>query len=469
MSVLDDYIQTEYVDKQIEKSGDRHFSCVDAEENIIRRMLKSDEVADDVSGALTGKDFSNADYGRIFNAIQDVVRSERHVDAITVEDSLSRLFPKSAKRLRDLTIALTKYKEPTVDDTHDIRDHIAIVKALALRRNAMSVVGELVKDLYNPSKDINATLTAISEAADTSCADNVRWVSIRDVLLKTYDYMEKLQSGEIKSITSGMKRLDSMIGGFYDGEMTVIAARPSVGKSAFGANIALAAAREGHKVCIVSCEMVDIGFGQRIFSHGAWVDGMDIRKGEIDEDSWVRIAQALPELSDLPIDFGFENTYIEDISQSVKRKVRHGEIDMLIVDYLQLMDTRKRFDSEHLRVGYISRMLKKIAKQCNIPVIALAQVNRETDGSMPTLKHLKDSGSIEQDADGVIFLHRPSRPDDKSIAECDGPYWSGYAEKNLVYLCIGVAKQRQGAIGLTHTIFDPALMRYIEIDRANEP
>ena len=469
MSVLDDYIQTEYVEKQIEKSGDRHFSCVDAEENIIRRMLKSDEVADDVSGELTGKDFSNADYGRIFNAIQDVVRSERHVDAITVEDSLSRLFPKSAKRLRDLTIALTKYKEPTVDDTHDIRDHIAIVKALALRRNAMSVVGELVKDLYNPSKDINATLTAIREAVDTSGVDNGSWVSISDVLMKTYDYMERLQAGKIKSITSGLKRLDGIIGGFYGGELTVIGARPSVGKSAFGANIALAAARDGHKVGIVSCEMVEIGFGQRLFSHGAWVDGMDIRKGEIDEESWGRIANSLQELSALPIEFMFDSTYIEDVVQWVTRKARHGEMDMLVVDYLQLMDTRKKFDSDHLRVGYISRMLKKLATQCNIPVIALAQVNRETDGSMPTLKHLKDSGSIEQDCDGVIFLHRPSRPDDKSIAECDRPYWSGYAEKNLVYLCIGVAKQRQGAIGLTHIIFDPALMRYIEIDRANEP
>ena len=395
MSALDDYIQSEYVDKQIEASGDTSFACIDAEENIIRRMLKSDEIADDTASALTGRDFANADYGRLFNAIQDVVRNERHVDTITVEEAASRLFPNSAKRLRDLAVALTKYREPTVDDTHDIRDHIAIVKALSRRRNAMSIIGDLVKDIYDPTKDINTTLTSIRDAVDTSGVDTGTWVSISEVLMRTYDYMERLQAGKIKSITSGLKRLDGIIGGFYGGEMTVIGARPSVGKSAFGANVAIAAARDGHKVSIVSCEMVDIGYGQRLFSYGAWVNGMDIRKGELDVDSWTRIANALPELSALPIDFMFDSTYIEDVVQNVIRKARHGEIDMLVVDYLQLIDTRKKFDSEHLRVGYISRMLKKLATQCNIPVIALAQVNRETDGSMPTLKHLKDSGSIE--------------------------------------------------------------------------
>lgn len=465
MGVLDEFIQTEYVNKQIEKSGETHFACIDAEENIIRRMLKSHDVADDTAGMLTGKDFANMDYGRIFNAIQDVLRHDMRVDAITVEDAIGRLWPKNAAKLRGLVVALTKYREPTVDDTHDIRDHIAIVQALSRRRAAMKAVGDLVNDLYNPAKDINATLTAIREAVDTSGTDSGSWVSMSDVLLRTYDYMERRQRGEIKAIPSGLKCLDRIIGGFYGGELTVIGARPSVGKSAFGANIALAAAEAGHKVGIVSCEMVDIGFGQRILSHGAWVDGMAIRKGEIDDESWGRIANAMGPLGELPIEFMFDSTYIEDVVQWVQRKARHGEMDLLIVDYLQLMDTRKRFDAEHLRVGYISRALKKLATQCNIPVIALAQVNRETDGSMPTLKHLKDSGSIEQDCDGVIFLHRPGNPNDSSIDERDRPHWAGYAENNLVYLCIGVAKQRQGAIGKTSVIFDPAIMRYSEIER----
>ena len=423
MSILDDYIANEYVSKEIEKSGDTHFTCVDAEESIIRRMLRSNDVAGDVCASLTGKDFSNVDYGRLFNAIQDVLRADKNVDAITVEDAAGRLFPKNAKKLRELVVVLTKYREPTVGDTHSIADHVAIVKNLARRRNAMKTIDELTKQLYNPAKDINETLTQIRDAVDNTGIDNGAWVSISDVVLRTYDYMERKQRGEIKAITTGIKSIDRMIGGFYGGELTVIGARPSVGKSAFGANIAIAAAREGHKVGIVSCEMVDIGFGQRLLSHEAWVDGMAIRKGELDDDAWDKIAMAMGGLGELPIEFMFDTTYIEDIVQWVTRKAKRGEMDMLIVDYLQLMDARKRFDSEHLRVGYISRALKKLATQCNIPVIALAQVNRETDGSMPTLKHLKDSGSIEQDCDGVIFLHRPQSDNDVNIDPRDKPYF----------------------------------------------
>lgn len=468
MSVLDEFIQTEYVEKQIEKSGDTHFTCADAEESILRRMLKSHDVADDVAETLSGKDFSNVDYGRLFCAIQDVLRSDRHVDAITVEDAIGRLFPRNAKRLRDLLVVLTKYREPTVDDTHNISEHIEIVKSLARRRNASKQLDELMRQIHNPSKDINETLLAIRETVDSSGVDTGGSVSLRDVLLRTWEYIERRQKGEIKAITSGLKCLDRIIGGFYGGELTVIGARPSVGKSAFGVNIAVAAARDGHHVGIVSCEMVDIGFGQRLFAHSAWVDGMAIRKGELDDDAWGKISDAMVDLGDLPIEFMFDNTYIEDVAQWATRKARHGELDLLVVDYLQLMDTRKRFDSEHLRVGYISRMLKKLATQCNIPVIALAQVNRETDGSMPTLKHLKDSGSIEQDCDGVIFLHRPTNDKDPYINPDDQPYFDGYAERNTVYLCIAVAKQRQGAIGKTNVVFEPAFMRYIEIDRTGE-
>ncbi len=468
MSVLDDYIKNEYVDKQIEKSGDTQFTCEDAEENIIRRMLKSQEVADDVSTSLSAKDFSNMDYGRLFNAIQDVLRNDRRVDMITVEEAAARLFPRRTKLLRELLVVLTKYKEPTVEDTHDIADHVAIVKALARRRNAMKSVGDLVKDMYDPTKDINETLTSIREAVDTSGVDNGSWVSLSDVLIRTFDYLERRQKGEIKAITSGIPSLDRIIGGFYGGELTVIGARPSVGKSAFGANIALAAAKAGHKVGVVSCEMVDIGYGQRILSHGALVDGMAIRKGDLDEEAWSKLADALALYGGAQVEFMFDSPYIEDVVHSVTRKARRGEMDMLIVDYLQLMDVRKRFDSEHLRVGYISRMLKKLATQLNIPVIALAQVSRETDGSMPTLKHLKDSGSIEQDCDGVIFLHRPSSENDPSIDPRDKPYFESYGERGCVYLCVAVAKQRQGAIGKTCIEFNPAYMEYRTIGRMEE-
>ena len=455
MSALDEYIASEYVAKKIEQAGDKHFTCTDAEEYILRRMLKSQDVAEDTVHQLTGKDFSNIDYGRLFVAIRNVLEQDRHVDAITVEDAANRLFPRAAKRLRDLMVMLTKYKEFTVDDSHSIEDHIAIVKALSIRRKVTNTLDELIQRVHDPTKDINETLLTIRETVDSSGVDTGESVSLQEVLLRTFDYMERRQRGEIKAITTGLPSLDRLIGGFYGGEMTVIGARPSVGKSAFAQFISLAAAKSGHKVGFVSCEMMDVGFGQRILANQARVDGMAIRRGELDDDAWRDITTAMSDIAELPIEFKFDSTYIEDVAQWATRKARRGEMDMLVVDYLQLMDTRKRFDSEHLRVGYISRMLKKLATQLNIPVIALAQVNRETDGSMPTLKHLKDSGSIEQDCDGVLFLHRPKDENDACIDANNRPDFEALAQNGYVFLCIGIAKQRQGMIGKVNVAYKP--------------
>ena len=452
MGALDDFIQSEYITQKIEQSGDTHFTCFDAEESILRRMLKSQDVADDVSVSLSGKDFANLDYGRLFCAIQDVIRSDRHIDAITVEDAIGRLFPRNAKKLRDMLAALMRYREPTADDVHNIAEHVEIVKALAMRRNAQKQLDELMRQLANPAKDIHETLLDIRDVVDTSGVDNGGSISLQEVLMRTYEHMEAQSKGEIKAIKTGLPSLDRLIGGFYGGELTVIGARPSVGKSAFLQFVSLSAARAGHKIGFVSCEMVDIGFGQRIFANLGMIDGMAIRRGELSEDDWAKCGDVLAETQDMIIDFKFDSTYIEDIVQWAKRKARRGEMDMLAVDYLQIVDAHKKFESEHLRVGYISRMLKNLSRQLKIPVVVAAQVNRETDGSMPTLRHLKDSGSIEQDADNVMFLHRPKDANDPCVDDRDKPYFDELAEKGYTYMCIGVSKQRQGSIGMVSVL-----------------
>ncbi len=159
---------------------------------------------------------------------------------------------------------------------------------------------------------------------------------------------------------------------------------------------------------------------------------------------------------------------VEDLRRECQKMVDKGELDMLIVDYLQLMHTTKNIKEEHLRVGYISKSLKDMATDFNIPVIALAQVNRDTDGQMPTLKSLKASGDIEQDADGVIFLHRPSSANDPYVDPRDKEYFASYENSDLTYICIGVAKQRQGAVGKACVLFDSPHMRYYPIDRGTE-
>lgn len=162
----------------------------------------------------------------------------------------------------------------------------------------------------------------------------------------------------------------------------------------------------GVKVCYVTLEMVDVQFGQRLLANGAWVDGMKFRTAGLSDEDWASIAQAMGQMSGLPISFA-RIRYIEDLSAEIRRKVDMGECGMLVVDYLQLMDCKEKISSnrDDLRVAKISRGLKALSTDCNIPVVALAQVKRSATGC-PTLSDLRDSGAIEQDADGVIFMHR---------------------------------------------------------------
>lgn len=211
--------------------------------------------------------------------------------------------------------------------------------------------------------------------------------------------------------------------------------------------------------------MNDVGMGQRLFSNGAFVDGMKLRKADVDDDSWLRLADAMAEMDGTPIKFLFDCTACEDIIKSARKLVRRGEINMLVVDYLQYMDCHRRFKEERHRIGFIVRSFKRLAKRANIPILMLSQLTREAEGQMPTKSMLRESGDIEQDADGIIFIHRPETPDDKSVDPRDRNCMLELRDKGLTYLTIGVAKQRNGAIGQCNIIFDGAYMRYAEIAR----
>jgi len=167
----------------------------------------------------------------------------------------------------------------------------------------------------------------------------------------------------------------------------------------------------------------------------------------------------------LPFQFLFDSNYCEDIIKTARKLARKGELELLIVDYLQFMDCHRKFKEERFRVGFMVRSFKKLAKRANIPVLLLSQLTREGEGQMPTMKMLRESGDIEQDADGIIFLHKPESPNDKSVDPRDKDLIEAMAQRGMRYIIIGVAKQRNGAIGQVPVIFDGAYMRYAEIAR----
>lgn len=456
----------DYIQQVISEASAAGFSSKTAEKSIICRFLTKSTEVELYARELKQGDFYFSDYGSIFRAMQNVLAKGMHVDLVTVDSTLHEMYPDAYDLLQT---AMMNCLDVQLAANRNIEDYIRIVKDLSVRRQSIKSVENLVIALKDPTRDVSEVLDQMrTENAEIQTGRH-KWQTMADILLATYDYLEKRQRGEIKSISTGIANIDRVFGGFFAGELTVVGARPSVGKSAFGANIALAAAQQGYKVGIISREMTDIQYGQRMIAHDAWIDGMKIRAGDIDTEAWSRIANSMAVLGSLPIEFMFSVATVEDLRMEVQRKVEHGELDMIVVDYLGLMQTRRKFREENLRIGHICKLLKAIAVDCNIPVVALAQVNRDSDGQMPTLKNLKASGDIEQDADNVIFLHRPQFANDKNVDPRDRELFTQYEAGGLAYLCIGIAKQRQGAIGRACVLFDPAHMRYIEIERDTTP
>ena len=463
-----------YVEGQLRQAAEsKRFASVPAEENVLLLMLiRAARVQDEVMGSLEPADFTDLDCRRIFEAMARVAGDGGRVDPVSVDNAFSQMYPDAANTLRQKLVSLM---EPTTYRTgkyEAIGDHIRILKELTKRRNAILAVEELSKGLRDPAADVGEVLERLRDMTDgLESTGKLQWVPLDEVNLDTFEYLDARQKGDIKALPTGIKAVDGIIGGLFGGEMTVVAARPSVGKTAFGLNIAMNAAKDGFKVGFVSCEMGRIGLGQRTMSRGAWVSGDKLRKAQIEAEDWEALANAMATMDGLPFRFIFndprspEPITVEGVFDAVTDAVKHEGMDLLVVDYIGIMGTRREFKEDRLKISYISRELKRLAMAANIPVVALCQVNRMAQGRMPTMAELRDSGAVEQDADGIIFLHRPESHEDKSINPKDVAGFYAMQEAGGVYISISVAKQRNGSTGTVNVMFDPNVMRYNEIMR----
>lgn len=443
------------------------FYSLEAEQSILGCIINRADTYDTYVMELSEDDFYVREHKAIHRALRKAKAEQLAIDLVTVGDILEQLFPNAVAKVTSAMIDCAQRVQYT-----NVDSYLRTVKELSVRRKAITLIAEIQKELQDPSKTINGIMDRLRTEAGDMLVSKHSWMTMTDVLLKTFSYIEQRVKGEVKSITTGIPNVDAIIGGFFGGELTIIGARPAVGKSVFGMNVALEAAARGFKVGICSREMTDIQYGQRILSYESRIDGMKIRKAQIEAEDWMPITKALSSASRLPIEFLFTVRTVEDLRAETQRKVNQGQLDMLIVDYLQLLAADQRFKEDRLRVGYISRALKDIALDFNIPVVALAQVKRYAGGArakMPTLEGLKDSGSLEQDADGVIFLHNPFDAEDDYVDPRDKEYFHTYEKQGFTYLCIGVAKQRQGSTGKACVLFEKKTMRYFAIDREKTP
>lgn len=433
-----------------------------AEKSLIQAFITKPAEQKNIA-QLVCTDFYPSQHQHIFAALQSMYASKKDIDLGTIPSVLREMYGEEETPLMNLLVEIvTNF---AYADTWAIKSHIEIVKACAMRRRMVQILDGAKDELQDESNETAAVLDKTRQLLRDMVVTRHVWKGISDVLMETFTDLEKRSKGEVISMPSGISDLELITTGFHKGELTIIGARPAVGKSALGAHIALASAKRGFKVGIVSREMSSVQYGTRIISNGTDMDNKKLRTGEIDSEDWTKIAQTMALYSHLNISFMFSTRYIEDLRMEVQKKVDSGELDLLVVDYVQLMQSKQKFDKDYLRIAYVSKMLKDMTTDLNIAIIGLAQVGRAADSEMPTLAELRGSGDLEQDADNVIFMHRPADVSDKYVRPDDKTLFQALRESQSQYIAIKVAKQRQGEIGSVSVVFDPKRMRFTKIER----
>lgn len=310
------------------------------------------------------------------------------------------------------------------------------------------------------TEDLQTVLDSCRESFRSFHASKGDVTRMSDVAASLFDRISAAAAGKITMLKTGIPDLDKLLGGLENGNLVYLGARPAVGKSAFGMAIALNVARTGKKVLVCSCEMSDVQYAQRIASEITGISSADLKAGTLTDEQWQRVGDAMNEMSAMNISFAFDSKYVEDLySLCIREKDARG-LDLLVVDYIQIMNTKQRTESENIRLSLISMKLKQLAMELKIPVLALAQVKRQEGRvmQMPTLQELRGSGSMEQDADKVIFLHRVEVPSDPHCRSADA--LRRFQEWGDQMIAVDVAKHRDGPVGSFCTRFEPKRMRY---------
>ncbi len=429
---------------------------VEAEQSVIGAMLMDREAIVAASEIISGEDFYQHQYGIIFEAILELYNEGKPVDLITLQDRLREkdVPPEisSLEFVRDLlNSALT---------SANVKSYAQIVQEKSVLRKLIKVNEEIANDCYVGKEKLEDIL----EATEKKIFDIVQkrntsdFVPIKDIVLNALDRIEAASrnKGSVTGIPTGFIDLDYKTTGMQPSDLVLIAARPSMGKTAFVLNIAqYMAFKKNHTVAIFSLEMSKEQLVNRLFALESQVDSQLLRTGNLSDDDWARLIEGagIVGRSNLIIDDTPGISVAELRSKCRKYKMEKG-LDIIMIDYLQLMTGSKRADSRQQEISDISRSLKEIARELQVPVIALSQLSRAVEqrpDHRPMLSDLRESGAIEQDADVVMFIYR----DDYYNKDTDK---KGIAE-------IIIAKQRNGPIGTVELVWMPNLTKFANLKK----
>ena len=433
---------------------------IEAEQAVIGSMLTDKEAVISSIEILKEQDFYREDNKIIYRAILNLYDRGEPIDIITLKSELSSMGKLESVGGLEYLVELPD-KVPT---TSNIDKYIKIVEEKSTLRNLINTANEIIKLGYDPTEDVENIMDSAERKIFNIMQkrDQKGYSSMKDILVDSFTELEQLynQKQHITGVPTGFIDLDYKTAGLHNSDLILIAARPAMGKSAFALNIATNAAVRGNTpVVIFSLEMSKEQMGNRILCSEAMVDSNKVRTGKIEDEDWLKLANASGELSKSGI-------YIDDTPgisiMEIRAKCRklklEKNIGLVVVDYLQLIQgSNKRVGSREQEISEISRSLKILAKEINVPVIALSQLSRAPEqrpDHRPMLADLRESGAIEQDADIVMFLYR------------DDYYNEDSEKKNIAEVII--AKHRSGSTGTVELSWLGNYTKFANIEKYRE-
>ncbi len=435
---------------------------IDAEKSLLGAILISSESFPEILEVIKAKDFYDQSHSKIFQAMINLYQENKPIDLLTVTDELRR--QKSLKLIGGASY-LTELTNFVPTSSH-AKAYAEIIEKASVRRRLIKAGTEIVQAAYEDDAEVSDLVGKaeknLFEVSDGNTKSD--YTALSDLLVDAFDRMENLHKnkGALRGLKTGFHDIDKKTAGLQKGDLVIIGARPAMGKTTLAQNIAYnAAAINKRGVLFFSMEMAKNEIVDRIISDVASVDNWRIRTGNLSDEEFAKIGDALAELGDTPIyiDDSSSMTVLE-LRNKARRAAHDHDLGLIVIDYLQLIAGSDRYAGNRVQeVTEISRGLKTLARELEVPVVALAQLSRNVTGRddpRPVLSDLRESGSIEQDADLVMFLHRP----DYYHQEDD------YEPTNITELL--VAKHRHGSIGKIELYFQGEYSRFMSLDKTHE-
>ncbi len=425
---------------------------LEAEQAVLGGILLNNDSMNQIVDIISPEDFYKKSHALIFETMIELYNQDEPIDVITVSQYLA-----AKNKLEDIggfdyLMSLVSSVSTSAGITH----HAQIIKDLSIRRKLINTCADISEACFQEWKRTEELLEyaeqSIFDIADQRSKGGLE--SLNEVVTKSFKKLESSATTEgfVTGISTGFRDFDRLTSGLQPGDLIIIAGRPGMGKTAFALNIGYNAAIHSKKsVVFFSLEMSKLQLGIRLLGFASEIDTARLRSGFLNDDEWDKLTEAANHLSELPIFIDdSSNLSVLEMKARCRRLKRTHELGLVIIDYLQLIQSHKSYESRQMEISDISRMLKALAKDLDVPVIALSQLNRkveERQNKRPQLADLRESGAIEQDADVIAFIYRdevyhPENPHNKNIAE------------------IIIAKQRNGPTGTFKLTFIKEITKF---------